>query len=69
MHQSRWPFLALLLMLSLELFFFICFLLHLFFSEWPNNVRRILHIFVVISLKSSVATTALEKQWRGTGCC
>lgn len=50
-------------------FFLICFLLHLFVSEWPNNVRRILHIFVAVSLKSSVATRALEKLWRGTGCC
>lgn len=47
----------------------LCFPRHLFVSEWPNNVRRILHIFVAISLKSSVATRALEKLWRGTGCC
>lgn len=47
----------------------LCFPLHLFVSEWTNNVRRILHIFVAISLKSSVATRALEKLWRGTGRC
>lgn len=45
------------------------FPLHLFASERTNNAKRILHIFVAISLKSSVATRALEKLWRGTGCC
>lgn len=51
------------------LLFHLYFPLHLFASERTNNVRRILHIFVAISLKSSVATRALEKLWRGTGRC
>jgi len=45
------------------------FLTHLFATEWTNNARRILHIFVARSLKNSVATRALEKLWRGTGRC
>lgn len=45
------------------------FPLHLFASKRTNNVKRNLRIFVAISLKSSVATRALEKLWRGAGRC